>query len=63
MTKWIKCSERLPDKKDRYLACSDKTIIIAEFLGHTESVIWYWSNSWGANPNVTHWAELPERPE
>lgn len=59
-TRWIPCSERLPDMPGDYQVCTKN-----EFYG-TKNVSKryfngdYWSGRW---TNITHWMPLPEPPE
>ena len=57
--KWIPVTERLPEKDDAVIICTDKNFIYAgELIGDT----WYLDNdSW--TETVTHWMPLPEPPK
>lgn len=64
-TRWIPCSERLPDEAGKYLCCV-KNVFFPQngFL----IILWYndgkWTDSYDCWENrVTHWMPLPEPPE
>lgn len=59
--KWIKLSEKQPEKDKDYLG------VLVNYNGSRRIAIgpWYESRPWGSSPlsaNVTHWMELPELP-
>lgn len=75
MTKWIKCSERLPEVKKEYLVWDGKQLYIAKYQAKDYEP-WYAGEGSGdcgsifspepytyrITPKATHWAELPEPP-
>ena len=56
---WISVKDRLPEKDEIVIICTDKNFIYAgELIGDT----WFLDNdSWTAT--VTHWMPLPEPPK
>ena len=56
---WISVDDRLPEKDEIVIICTDKNFIYAgELIGDT----WFLDNdSWTAT--VTHWMPLPEPPK
>ena len=64
MSKWIKCSERMPDKFVDVLV-TDGIYVEVMWL----DCDWYWDSwieSWVVEvdrKNITHWMPLPEPPE
>lgn len=63
-SRWIPCSERLPDDYGKYLVCVES----AAFPGATNVTIWVydgdgWKYEYVRVPNITHWQPLPEPPK
>lgn len=61
-SKWIKCSDKMPDNTDEVLYCDDKSEIRYGF--YNEKYNWWQSGS-GVLKScyVTHWMPPPELPE
>lgn len=63
-SRWIPCSERLPEDVSRCLVCRYDYVTKTRFVDILwfESGIW-WDGSHGGDYAVTHWIPLPEPPE
>jgi len=62
MTKWIKCSERLPALHKKVLSYSSLWHDIeVSYLSDIHSKEWMLKDDYIC-PEVTHWAELPKSP-
>lgn len=68
--KWIKCSDRLPEK-GKYVLTYNEAIVNPEYrlsimsLEDLETITWYTyhgNTSW-ITPQVTHWMPLPAFPK
>lgn len=63
-TRWIPCSERLPEDVSRCLVCRYDYVTKTRFI----DILWFergtwWNRSHGGDYAVTHWMPLPELPE
>lgn len=57
-TRWIPCSERLPEHSGRCLCCCNGEVRVLKYW-RTQQEFQYG----GRERNVTHWMPLPEPPE
>jgi hypothetical protein len=62
MTKWIKCSERLPDDSRIVLVFSKGQLHFGSY-NDWEKVWWIYEGGNCFTAYVTHWMPLPEPPE
>lgn len=57
-TRWIPCSERLPDSSGKFLCCCDGEVRTLKYWRTCQEFQYG-----GKKRNVTHWMPLPEPPE
>lgn len=59
MSRWIKCSDRLPDLDDD--GYSERVLA----LNSDEDIIFSWivNHDWEFGEDITHWMPLPELPK
>jgi len=74
---WVSVKDKLPeDNKDRLLLCDTGQMAIGNYECYSNSCDWYASGSYEAvsgewngtahfhlDGDVTHWTDLPEKPE
>ena len=63
-TRWIPCSERLPEGVSRCLVCRFDYVTKTRFI----DILWFeagawWNRLYGGDFAVTHWMPLPEPPK
>lgn len=59
MSRWIKCSDRLPDLDDD--GCSEGVLA----LNSDGDIVFSWviNHDWEFGEDITHWMPLPELPK
>ena len=60
---WVSVKDRLPERSCQVLVYDDLEMFQAQFTTGPRTLPYFYSSTEGHLPEVTHWQELPQKPE